>query len=303
MSNHTGTNDNVDPTSYYGYIPTFWICCTFITLFSLTTVIHLGQALFIKPNRYWLIPTAALCGIGEIIGWSGRLWSNKNPLSRDAFMMQIVTTMFSPVFLSAALYTILGIIISLLGEQYSRLKPKTYLKIFISADALSLLIQSAGGAMAATANTDSGSKLGSNIMLGGIFLQMVAMVAYTILAFEVIARFWMNRPISRKGSLTTSSSTSSIDIEGLKKEKILPNTQSPAIMSTRMKLLVLSLAITTILVFIRTFYRTAELAGGWNGHIIRTQIYFNLLDATPITLALFTLNILSPAILLRTSEV
>ena len=49
----------------------------------------------------------------------------------------------------------------------------------------------------------------------------------------------------------------------------------------------------------RTGYRTVELIGGWHGHIIRTQIFFNVLDAMPILLALYTLNILTPAILLQ----
>ena len=51
--------------------------------------------------------------------------------------------------------------------------------------------------------------------------------------------------------------------------------------------------------FHRTGYRTVELIGGWHGHILRTQIFFDVLDAMPIILALYTLNALSPAFLLR----
>lgn len=304
MPNHTNPNIVTDPLGYYGYIPTFWICVTFVTLFSLTTIVHLIQALFIKPRLYWLLPTTVLCGLGEVIGWSGRLWSSKNSIERDAFMIQICCTIIAPVFLTAAMYTILGLVISFLGSQYSRVQPKTYLKIFISADVFSLVVQAAGGGIASTANTDSSTKSGSNIMLAGIFLQLVGMIFYTIMAFEVILRFWFKKPFAGK-TQATSSGASSIDEENLKAGKNMSAdvlAVDPSAMSTRIQLMILALAITTVLVFIRTIYRSIELAGGWHGHIIRTQVFFNVLDATPIFLALFTLNVLSPSILLRVDD-
>jgi hypothetical protein len=49
----------------------------------------------------------------------------------------------------------------------------------------------------------------------------------------------------------------------------------------------------------RTIYRTVELLGGWEGHILRTQIFFNVLDGMPIVVALFALNFFPPGLLLR----
>jgi hypothetical protein len=40
---------------------------------------------------WWLFPTACLCGVGELIGWSGRLWSAYNVDASDPFMMQCVS--------------------------------------------------------------------------------------------------------------------------------------------------------------------------------------------------------------------
>ncbi|KIJ38738.1 hypothetical protein M422DRAFT_210772 [Sphaerobolus stellatus SS14] len=298
MSNNTSpdlTDNNDNP---YGYTPTFWICVTFITLFGITTAIHLGQALLIKPRQYWLIPTTVLCGIGEILGWSGRLWSNKNLENGNAFMIQITCTIIAPVFLTAAMYNILGLIIVVLGNQYSRLKPKTYLKIFVATDIFSLVVQAVGGAIASIAKTNSASNLGSNILLAGIIIQTVGLVCYTILAFEVILRFWFKKPLSSGPAKTTSSSQTSISEDVFKTDSIESQNDTPAVFSTKIKLMVLALALVTVLVFIRTFYRTVELSGGWQGRIIRTQIYFNVLDATPICLALFVFNVFPPSILL-----
>lgn len=53
-------------------------------------VITALEALLIKPRLFWLLPTTAMCGVGEIIGWSGRLMDSKNPLNHNAFLMQCV---------------------------------------------------------------------------------------------------------------------------------------------------------------------------------------------------------------------
>jgi hypothetical protein len=39
-----------------------------------------------------------------------------------------------------------------------------------------------------------------------------------------------------------------------------------------------------------SIYRIIELTGGWEGHIIRTEVYFNVLGGATVVLAIFTLN-------------
>ena len=80
----------VDPesSSPYGYTPTTWICILFVVLYSATTVAHLAQA--ILSRLWWMVPTIVLCGLSEIIGWSGRLWSAYNVQVMDPFLIQCV---------------------------------------------------------------------------------------------------------------------------------------------------------------------------------------------------------------------
>lgn len=108
---------------------------------------------------WWLLPTAVLAGIGETVGWTGRLWSSYSPTLDDPFLMQyvhfpsfgrpwlmvsvlrITTTIISPTPLLAANFIILGRVISLLGPEYSRLSPKWCMyhlctSAFLSADRL-----------------------------------------------------------------------------------------------------------------------------------------------------------------------
>jgi hypothetical protein len=106
----------------YGYIPTQSVTIVFMVLFGLSAVLHIGEA--IKWRTWWMLPSMALGCIGEVIGWYGRFWSSNNPQLLDPFLMQIVCTIISPSFMSAANFTILGLIIRRLGPQYSWLTPR-----------------------------------------------------------------------------------------------------------------------------------------------------------------------------------
>ena len=87
-------------------MPSFAAGVTFVVLFSLVTGtpfypaqpqvvfnalpigIHIGQALHAK--RWWLFPTVVAGGVGETIGWVGRLWGSKEPTSMNPYLMQFV---------------------------------------------------------------------------------------------------------------------------------------------------------------------------------------------------------------------
>lgn len=73
--------------SPYGYIPSLASTVAYLTVFSLLTLVHLG--LGIRYKYYSAIVTMVVGGLLEVIGWAGRLWSHKNILNWDPFIMQI----------------------------------------------------------------------------------------------------------------------------------------------------------------------------------------------------------------------
>ncbi|CAE6466062.1 unnamed protein product [Rhizoctonia solani] len=250
--------------SPFHYVPTGWIGITFLVLFGITTTTHLLEAIYFRTM--YMIPTLVLCGIGELLGWAGRYWGHLSPLNRDAFMMQISTTIIAPSFMTAAMFLILPKIINELGMEYSRMPPRL-------SDVTALVIQAIGGAMASIADTLDAAERGSNVMLGGIVIQLVAVVLYTILALEFILRFSYNRPAR-------------------------PNVMSEprkhagwAGVSRKVVWMLVGLAIATLFIIIRSIYRTIELTDGWNGEIISTEKWFNWFDGAPIVVAMFTFNI------------
>ncbi|KAG2356639.1 RTA1 like protein-domain-containing protein [Suillus spraguei] len=166
----------------YNYVPTEWVCVFFVVSYSISTAIHMGQAL--KYKLWWMIPTATVSGVLEILGWSARLWSSQRPELLTPFEMQLVGTIIAPTPLLAANFSILGKIIYELGPQFSCLTPLMYSLIFYSFDVICLTIQTVGGAVAARAASDTSANSGGRIMLVGIVGQLVAIIIYAGLATD-----------------------------------------------------------------------------------------------------------------------
>ncbi|KAJ7503850.1 RTA1-like protein [Mycena galericulata] len=249
--------------SHYGYIPHEYVAIIFIVLFGISTTLHVGQAIYYR--MWWLLFTACLCGVGELVGWSGRLWSSFSPSLDGPFMMQITATIISPTPLIAVNFILLSRIVTRLG---------IYTIIFVSCDVVALIIQGAGGGIASSANTPSGSSLGAHIMLAGIVFQFVAIIAYSTLAAEFLRRYSKDLPARATGRNERGQ------------------------LDPKLKTMIAALAFSTLVLFIRSIYRIIELATGWHGRIIHTEVYFNVLDGGMVVLAIFTINFAHPGRLL-----
>lgn len=224
-----------------------------------------------------MIPTAAFAGVIEILGWSGRLWSSRNVHLETPFMIQITGCILGPTPLLAADFVILGIIIKRLGVGYSWIGPKWYTIIFCTCDVISLVIQAVGGAKASQASNNDdpiGARQGGNIMLGGIAFQLGVIVLFSTFTADYLVRYFWKRPTSVKAEFTRGPLHKDI------------------------KLMIAAVAFNVTCLFIRGVYRTIELSDGWDGRIISTQLYFNVLDGAMVTLAIFILNFFHPGLLL-----
>lgn len=75
-------------------------------------------------------------------------------------------------------------IIVVYGTQLSRFQPRTYTVTFISCDFASLILQSIGGGITATAGDQSISSAGVHIMVAGLALQVFSLVVFMFLCLE-----------------------------------------------------------------------------------------------------------------------
>lgn len=260
--------------SPYGYTPDAWLGYLFLVVFGISTLVHLIQ--LSKYRLWWLIPTACAAGILELIGWAARLWSSYNVLLNNPYTIQLVCTILAPTPLVAASFVILGQCIRRLGGQYSRLSAKWYTIVFCSCDVISLVIQALGGASAASAvNTGKSPKPGGDVMLAGIIFQLISITFYMLLASEFVLRYLYNRPIQGRPAVETGYTA-----------------------DRHTKQILCALAFSSLCIYVRSWYRTIELANGFEGYIIHTQRYFVIMDALMISFAMVDLNLLHPGRLL-----
>ncbi|KAF8144342.1 RTA1 like protein-domain-containing protein [Mycena galopus ATCC 62051] len=270
-----------DPTDIandaeYGYTPQVAVCILFVALYGISTTLHIGQAAYYRA--WWLLPTAVCCGLGELVGWSGRLWSSQAPENDTPFIIQTCTTIIAPTPLLAASFMIMSRIVDRLGSSYSWLTPKWYTFLFLPCDIIALVVQGVGGGIASSANTLAGANVGANVMLGGIGFQFVVIIVFTTIACDFTRRYIFNKPIRPR-----------------------PQGCARGILTPRLKLMLVALAFSTVVLTARSVYRLIELSGGWDGVVIRTEIYFDILDGGMVTLAIFTLNFVHPGVFLQPS--
>ncbi|KAI0255334.1 RTA1 like protein-domain-containing protein [Lactifluus subvellereus] len=266
MSSSNSTS-STQQLQYY-YVPTEWVCITFLSLFGISTFVHTVQALYFR--LWWLIPSAIFCGFLELAGWSSRLWSSQNPFLRKPVIIQAVTLVIAPTPLVAANFILLGRIIA-----GSALNTVVWL---LGDDIISLLVQGTGGSIAAGSQTSNTRvQLGSDIALGGTVFQLVSIIVYCALAAEFLTRYTWDRPMR--------SSTH------------VPGGAFRGIVDIRLRRMLYAMSVMTVFILIRTLYRTVEFATGWYGKVVSTQWLFNVFDGTMITLAMLTLNAFHPGVL------
>jgi hypothetical protein len=124
-------------------------------------------------------------------------------------------------------------------------------------------------------------------MAGGVIFQMVIMISYSWLLIEFAWRFLKQRPttqvhpfawLARRRNAhhraVSSSSSQHTTVEPEQADDYLTRTQG--------KLLLVGLAFSTLLVFVRSVYRCPELLSGWSGPIIENQTLFDILDGSMI---------------------
>ncbi|GAA5911195.1 hypothetical protein JCM8208_005755 [Rhodotorula glutinis] len=250
----------VDNTSQFGYVPSISLGVVFLVLFALTGLAHLGQVIYAR--RYWWMMFMVVGCLLEVLGWAARLWAHWEPLSFNAYVMQICCLIIGPTFFSASLYWAGGIIIEHVAKEKSWLSGKWFKTVFLTADVVSLVVQAVGGGMAGSAvgtTNEKQSEDGSNIMLAGIVFQLAVMVFYVV--YMAVWYFKSRTLVSRQG--------------------------------TRLQLMLLAMFTASVAIIVRGCYRTPELEEGFSGWITKQQIW-QLFDAIPIVFASVVLNIIHP---------
>ena len=172
------------------YIPTLAGNAFFLAVFRFAL---LCQCILAIRYRTWGYLVGMFCGLFlEIFGYVSRVQLHYNVFSESKFTNYVIGTSVGPAFFSASIYLCLARIISVFGTHLSPLKPRTITCVFIFCDFVSILLQSLGGSITASATTLSKHDLGIHIMIAGLASQVASMTVYVCLCLQLAWNVWKN---------------------------------------------------------------------------------------------------------------
>lgn len=259
--------------SIYGYRPSLAATVLFLIIFALSTLAYLVQGFMLKRQNQktnFFTSAMVLGGVSEILGYVAKLLLYNDPFSDTGFKMSVVLLTFAPAFYAAGIYYTLKHICLTFGASFSRLRPKLYTWIFISADLFSIILQAVGGAVSSASTNNTILSVGSDIMIAGLATQVFTLGVFGLLAADYGIAIYRNRT------------------------HLNPAT-APLRNGMRFKTFILALWVAYLCILIRCSYRVAELSRGWtNNPILREQNLFIGLDSVPCGVAAVVLNIWHP---------
>lgn len=191
---------------------------------------------------------------------------------------QKLTTNPAPTFFTAGIYVLLGCFINLLGRESSILAPSLYLWIFCTCDVISLVVQAVGGGLASAETSKIGGNTdpGTYTMVAGIVFQL-----FSITVFVACAADFVRRTLSKR---------------------LLDHRVDGAVSRRALVALFAAMCFSVLCVYVRSIYRTIELAQGWDGYLITTQRYFLALDGAMMVAAVVVFNFFHPGWLLPSAS-
>ncbi|CAG7978594.1 unnamed protein product [Penicillium nalgiovense] len=255
--------------AYIQYQPNMAGNIFYLALFAIILIGQIGTGIVFRSWSFTVPMVAGL--ILEIIGYLGRILLHDNPFSFNDFLMYLICLTIAPAFFAAGIYLCLGRIITVYGEEFSRLKPRTYTYLFVTCDLISLTLQAAGGAITSIADEQSLHDTGVNIMIAGLVFQVASLVVFSILAIEYGVRVLRGRRLHS------------------------PTQKRPASWMRRSFLLGLTTAVSTIL--IRSSFRVAELQGGFDSKLANDETALMILEGAMVSIACICLTGLHPGLL------
>jgi hypothetical protein len=258
----------------YGYYPNLAGNIFFTVLFGILALFQLGIGIY---YRTWTFMVAVAVGaILELAGYIGRVLMHSNPWNSSAFKLQIVCLVLAPTFVAAGIYLTLKHIILALGPEHSRLKPALFTWIFIGCDVGSLILQAAGGGVAAAAGNTNVKllKAGDDIIIAGIAFQVATMSVCGFLGLEFFIRY-----LKRGPGLAGEKTSVGRNIKWVIISEVLAYfTVLIRCIYRYVSFTILSIHLPDLLARLTMETSIPEMAGGWGNPLMQKENEFLVLD-------------------------
>lgn len=274
----------------------------FAGLFALLLVAHIVLSVWKKHPYFGIcLSMGTAC---EFTGYIGRLVSIGDYENLDAYLCQIICLTLAPALLMAGVYFVLAQLTVVHGRQFSVLKPLWFSYIFVFCDAVSLIVQAAGGASAAIQLQQFGDTVpGTNTMVAGIAFQVASMTLFLYFLFDFMKRIWFRASPEVKFSFHNLFSFLFATSRG---RRLMDthlnqhyNQKYEHIWSRRsFAYFPLVLLLSVMFIYVRCVYRLVELTEGWSGFLITHEEFVMTLDGLMVLLMVILFVPFHPGILM-----
>lgn len=201
----------------------------------------------------WSIPfpgPSLTSTIVEVIGFGARASAYDKTDKLMPYIIQNLFILLPPALFAASIYMTLGRIINAVnGGHLSIIRPTWLTKIFVGGDVFSFMVQGGGGGMMAGGD-QSKVKLGQNMILGGLGIQLL-----------MFGLFWLTAVLFHL-KIRKNPTTESYTIDA-KWEQYLG-----------------MLYMVSALIMIRSIFRVAEYVMGNDGYLLMNEWPLYVFDAT-----------------------
>ncbi|PVH77672.1 putative RTA1 domain protein [Cadophora sp. DSE1049] len=252
-----------DEESNFKYDPNKNAALAAAALFGISSIWHLWVMI---KSKTWVYTALVVGAFMMTIGYIARYLAAKSPFSSGPYILQSLFLILPPSLYAATIYMIYGRIVLLVNApQASLIRPTWVTKIFVTGDVISFLMQAGGGGLTASSNPDT-ARLGQNILMVGLVLQLIFFGI-----FLTISLIFFRRVRSTPSYLTTST----------------PVKHNKHSWQTLLKFLFVSAA----LIIFRCVFRIIEFAQGDDGYLMKKEVFIYVFDAAPMLIVQVAMSV------------
>ncbi|KAI0110860.1 RTA1 like protein-domain-containing protein [Nemania sp. FL0031] len=261
--------DSIDcPGVFFYQPPTLAGNVVLLALFAILVPLALAVGI-----RYKGLCFAGGVSVGltlEVVGYVGRLLLRNDVSSRVGFVVFLAGTTLGPTCICGAMFSIVPRIVTIYGEEYRSWRPVWYFILFSVLTVLSFSLELAGSVVSTTQDTPDMVNIGNRLLVAGLAVQLIALVIFAVHAtlFSIALR-------TRQHGLDPEF--------------------SPIYRSRLFISFLFGFTTATILVVVRTAYRTVQIAEGFKSSIAQTETPFLVLDGAFVFAAAVLLLAFFPA--------
>lgn len=228
----------------YGYEPSGAGAGIFLAVFLFTLAGH-GYIMFRK--RVWYFIPFFIGVAFEFLGFAIRLASRNDPGDIPLYAMQMLFVLLAPALFAASIYMILGRMLVFYRAHFASIVSVRWMtRIFVTGDVLSFLLQCGGGGLQAQGGDSA--KTGSNIVIGGLVIQLIFFGMFVVTSIIANRRLCKNH-WPKDGPYRIQWQT-----------------------------MLNVLYIGSILILIRSIFRVIEYAQGYGGYLMSHEVYMYIFD-------------------------